>query len=299
MPHVVSGRQGRTRRSTSARLAATVGAFAVAAAVTPAGATAADPGRTAARATSETFQVATFNILGASHTTSPARGFDTYKPRMRRTVRLIERRGFDIVGFQEYQTPQHELFLKRTDGAWGVYPGLQEGRRPVQNSIVWRKADWTLVEKHLYEIPYFGGNLVPQPYVKLRNGSGHEVWVINTHNPADARGPAQKWRDQAVAIQAELANELRETGLPVFLVGDFNDRDEAFCDLTAQAPHLTAANGGGWRNQVCDPPPRSRIDWVFLSKTVTVHGYHEIAREELTGITDHNVIYADVAVPTP
>jgi endonuclease/exonuclease/phosphatase family metal-dependent hydrolase len=294
MPHVTSGRRGR-----AARLVGACAGLAVAAALTPLGQhAAAEPAAAARAATSESFRVATFNILGASHTTSPGRGFDTYEPRMRRTVRLIERRGFDIVGFQEYQTPQHELFLKRTAGAWGVYPGLQEGRRPVQNSIVWRKSEWTLVEKHLYKIPYFGGTMVAQPYVKLRHTDGHEVWVVNTHNPADARGPAQKWRDQAVAIQAELANDLQRTGVPIFVVGDFNDRDEAFCDLTAAAPHLTAANGGGWRGTKCDPPPRSRIDWVFLSKSADVHAYGEIAREELTHITDHNVIYADVSVPT-
>jgi endonuclease/exonuclease/phosphatase family metal-dependent hydrolase len=294
MPHVTSAPRGRT-----ARLASACVALALAAALAPAGHHAtADPSPAAARTTtSETLRIATFNILGASHTTKPASGFDTYEPRMRRTVRLIERRGFDIVGLQEYQTPQHELFLKRTAGAWGVYPGLQEGRRPVQNSIVWRKSEWRLVEKHLYEIPYFNGTMVPQPYVRLQHTDGHEVWVVNTHNPADARGPAQKWRDQAVAIQADLANELRATGVPVFVVGDFNDRDEAFCDLTGLAPHLTAANGGGWRNQVCDPPPRSRIDWIFLSKILDVLAYREIPREELTHITDHNVIYADVAVP--
>jgi endonuclease/exonuclease/phosphatase family metal-dependent hydrolase len=292
MPHVTSTRRGRT-----ARLATACLGLALTAALAPAGHQAtADP--SAARAAEiEPLRIATFNILGASHTTKPSRGFDDYKPRMRRSVRLIERRGFDIVGLQEYQTPQHELFLKRTAGSWGVYPGLKEGRRPVQNSIVWRKSEWTLAERHLYEIPYFRGTMVAQPYVKLRHTDGREVWVVNTHNPADAKGPAQKWRDQAVAIQAALANELRETGVPVFVVGDFNDRDEAFCDLTAAAPHLTAANGGGWRGAKCNPPPRSRIDWIFLSKTLDVLDYREIPRERLTRITDHNVIYADVAVP--
>jgi endonuclease/exonuclease/phosphatase family metal-dependent hydrolase len=292
MPHVTSARRGRT-----ARLAAAGLGLALATTLAPAGPHAAADPSPAGTTTTEPFRVATFNILGASHTTSPSRGFDGYKPRMRRTVRLIERRGFDIVGLQEYQSPQHKLFLKRTAGAWGVYPGLQEGRRPVQNSIVWRRSEWTLVEKHLYKIPYFGGTMVAQPYVKLRHTDGHEVWVVNTHNPADARGPAQKWRDQAVAIQAALANELQRTGVPIFLVGDFNDRDKAFCDLTAAAPHLTAANGGGWRGGTCAPPPRSRIDWIFLSKALDVLDYREIPRERLTRITDHNVIYADVAVP--
>src|SRR5688500_14774229 len=82
------------------------------------------PATAAAPVMSETFRVATFNVLGASHTVNSTR-FDTYKPRMRRTVRLINEQAFDIVGFQEYQYEQHEMFLRLTGGSWGVYPGLE------------------------------------------------------------------------------------------------------------------------------------------------------------------------------
>ena len=247
---------------------------------------------------SQPFTVATFNILGASHTENPARGFDTYKPRMRRTVRLINEQGFDIVGFQEYQKPQHELFVRLTAGSWGVYPGLEAGRRPVQNSIVWRTDEWRIVEKRLYEIPYFGGNLVKQPYVKLRNrAEGFEVWVINTHNPADSRGPAQQYRDRAMAIQVDLANRLQQSGLPVFLVGDFNETGEAFCWITGRSD-LKAANGGSWDGDQCRPPRGIRIDWVFLSRRLPVLDYVDLDTDFTRQITDHHVIYSQVQAPT-
>lgn len=246
---------------------------------------------------SESFRVATFNVLGASHTETGRRGFDGYQPRMRRMIGLFERRGLDVVGMQEYQWPQHELFKKLTGSTWGVYPGTELGRGPSQNSIAWRNAEWTLVEKHMYKIPYFYGKLVAQPYIKLRSTrSGHEIWVINTHNPADARGPAQHWRDQAIAIQAELANRLERTGRPVFLTGDFNDREDAFCDLTA-ASNLTAANGGYWYGGVCRPPSKMKIDWIFLSKSARVHSYTHWDNHVTDSISDHPLIYSDVSVP--
>ena len=247
---------------------------------------------------SEPFRVATFNVLGASHTENGGRnGFDTYEVRMRKTVRLINKKAFDIVGFQEYQLPQHELFLRRTKGTWGVYPGLEAGRRPLANSIVWRTDEWTIVEKKLYTIPYFRGKLVQQPYIKLRHTQGgQEVWVINTHNPADSKGPAEQYRERAEEIQVELANRLESTGLPVFLVGDFNERDDAFCTITG-GTSLKAANGGGWDGGSCRPPSRMRIDWIFLSKAAQVHSYTDLDTARVRSITDHKVIFSDVSVP--
>jgi endonuclease/exonuclease/phosphatase family metal-dependent hydrolase len=252
---------------------------------------------TAARVSpAEPFTVATFNVLGASHTENPDRGFATYPSRMRRTVRLIEARGFDIVGFQEYQWRQHELFVQLTAGRWKVYPGLSLGRRPVQNSIVWRADQWQPVERRTYRIPYFDGKLVVQPYVRLRQRStGQEVWVINTHNPADSRGPAQRWRDQAVAIQIDLANRLEQTGVPVFLVGDFNDREEAFCPITAATNLKAAAPGGGWSDGVCRAPRYTRVDWVFLSRPLDVLEYVLLDNAETDYITDHPVVWAEVS----
>jgi endonuclease/exonuclease/phosphatase family metal-dependent hydrolase len=255
------------------------------------------PAPEAARASmSAPFRVATFNILGANHTLHGRNGFATYESRMVKTIALLERRELGIVGFQEYQGVQHEMFMRRTEGAYGVYPGLEAGRRPLANSIVWRKSDWSIVEKRLYKIPYFRGKLVEQPYVKLRNDEGVEVWVINTHNPADAKGPAQKYRNRAMAIQAELADDLERTGVPVILLGDFNERDEAFCAITGGSD-LKAVNGGGWPDGRCDPPSWMRIDWIFVSKSAEVVDYVDLENKVTQYITDHHLIYSDLSVP--
>ena len=40
------------------------------------------------------------------------------------------------------------------------------------------------------------------PYVLLRNvESQRTVWFFNTHNPADAYGPAQQYRNRATALE--------------------------------------------------------------------------------------------------
>lgn len=242
------------------------------------------------------FRVASFNILGASHT-GPRSSFDDYKPRMRRTLRVIDRRAFTVVGLQEFQKVQYDMFMRRTDGAWGVYPGLEEGLRPVQNSIIWRTDTWERVEAHTYQIPYFHGNIVDQPYVKLRNkATGATVWVIDTHNPANTKGDASAYRQTALENQAALVNTLKTTGVPVLLVGDFNDRDHAFCFLTSEAP-LKAANGGS-NGSTCSPPSPRIIDWIFLSPSVQVQKYAWLDRA-VDDITDHKVPYADVSVPLP
>jgi endonuclease/exonuclease/phosphatase family metal-dependent hydrolase len=256
-------------------------------------ATAATPSQRTAQM-SATFRVSTFNILGASHT-GPRSRFDDYKPRMRRTLRVLDTYDFSVVGLQEFQKPQYDMFMSRTAGAWGVYPGLEEGRRPVQNSIIWRKSEWQRVEAHTYKIPYFYGKLVDEPYVKLRNkASGATVWVIDTHNPADSHGDASAYRQRALVNQAALVNTLDDTGVPVLLVGDFNDRDKPFCYLTSQAP-LEAANGGSNDGKCVLPTPRF-IDWIFQSPSVQVSGWSWLEKQVAT-ITDHKVPYADVAVP--
>ena len=173
----------------------------------------------------------------------------------------------------------------------------RKGRRPVQNSIVWRQDEWKIVEKRLYSIPYFYGKLVKQPYIKLRNrAEGFEVWVINTHNPADSRGPAQQYRNRAMAIQVELANRLQQSGLPVFLVGDFNETSEAFCWITGQTD-LKAANGGTWYGDQCRPPRGMRVDWVFMSQRLPVLGFIDLHTDLTQQITDHHVIYSEVQAP--
>ncbi len=105
-------------------------------------------------------------------------------------------------------------------------------------------------------VPYFGAGSSSSPWSCCGTCRPHRrAWFLNTHNPADARGPAQYLRDEAVRIQIAAVNRLRaETPfLPVFFTGDMNDREEFFCPVTART-ELRAANGGSNVGGVCTLP---------------------------------------------
>jgi|tagenome__1003787_1003787.scaffolds.fasta_scaffold20990051_18 endonuclease/exonuclease/phosphatase family metal-dependent hydrolase len=250
---------------------------------------------TAVKRSGTMFRVATFNLLGANHTEHSSR-FATYDVRMPKAIQLIDQQDFSIVGLQEFQIPQYDLWSASQSTSWGVYPGMEEGRRPVQNSIIWRKDTWSLVEKHLYEIPYFHGRMVPEPYVKLRNNSGDTVWVIDTHNPADTHGPAERYRNRAEQIQIDLVKQLEGTGVPVLLVGDFNEKADVYCNITGNT-NMQATNPGSWSGGTCHPPRYIRIDWIFRSPDLQSSNYTALDNDLVHQITDHKVIYSDLNIP--
>ena len=65
-----------------------------------------------------------------------------------------------------------------------------------------------------------------------------------------------------MAIEAErnLVIKLRGTGRPVFLTGDLNDREKAFCPLTAGKLMLAPQSVP---SMTCAPPAKLWIDWIF------------------------------------
>lgn len=249
------------------------------------------------------FRVASFNVLGASHTGPGGNkpGYASGNTRMAWAVQLIRGNNISVVGLQEFEKTQYGTFNRMTGGSWGVYPGLQVGNKGVRNSIAWNSSVWELVEAHTIPIPYFHGNLVPMPYVLLKHHeTGRFAWFINIHNPASTRGPAQHWRDIATNKEIALMNDLQEPqssnmqGIPTFLTGDFNEKAEAFCRVTAGA-NAQAANGG--TTSPCQLPSNHGIDWIFGSTPgVTFSGYARLDGGLVNRVSDHPLIYSDVTL---
>ena len=240
------------------------------------------------------FVISSFNVLGSSHTSGSGKrpGMASGRTRAGFAASLIRRHGSDVVGFQELQGDQLAVMQRRT--GMDFYPGFALRRRDTENSIGWRRDTWVAVEKHTVTIPYFNGNGRPMPYVRLRNiQTGIEAWFANFHNPADTHRyhRQQRYRDRATSIQVALANRLiRETGLPVFITGDMNERDEYFCRMTGGAPMIAAR--GGSNSGGCKPGNPRAVDWIFGSQGVDFTGYFE-DRSRLVGrTTDHPVIVA-------
>ena len=255
----------------------------------------------AASEMSSTFRVASFNVLGANHTggrgTHP--NMASGATRTEYLVRLLDLRGLNVAGLQEFQRSQYDKFMSLTKGAWGAYPGNQLSNYATHNSIVWRTSQWELLEAKTLPIPYFNGTKVPMPYVLLRNiASGRLVWFANFHNPASGkrRGDQSKWRATAAAMEIALANQLWESGVPLILTGDMNEQSTYFCKMTTQAP-MRSASGGSFASTTCRPPSERRIDWVFGSNFVQFSNYQVHRGDLIRRTSDHPMIVADVSVP--
>ncbi len=258
-------------------------------------------GRVPVGATAPTpVRISSFNLLGAGHTVPGGgrKGFASGATRMQWSMSLLQLHDVDVVGFQEFQPPQYSAFMAQAGSQYGVYPGAQLGPAAMANSIAYRLDKWELISATGIDIPYFKGNPIKMPLILLKNRqTGRQMYFSNFHNPADAQGPAQQYRNQATQIQVNMVNNLRATtGLPVFITGDMNDREEYFCPITTQAS-MKAANGGGSGPGACSMPPKPwQVDWIFGSPEVTFANYVADRSPLVARSTDHPMVVADATV---
>lgn len=224
------------------------------------------------------FRVASYNVLGAGHTAPGGnrRGWASGTTRIRWALEHLRSYDVSVAGLQEFQTPQATTFLAAAP-TWTAFPGPAAGRSGVRNSIVWDTTTWSAIETRTTQVPYFGGSRLPMPHVLLEHRTtGQRIWFANYHNPADARGNAERWRDLATTEQIALFNQLR-TQHPLVVTGDMNEREEYLCRAGREAA-LHAANGGYVdANGTCTYPRPLGVDWILGSDPVTFTDY---ARDE-------------------
>jgi hypothetical protein len=241
------------------------------------------------------FTVSSFNVLGAGHTAGRG-GLAPGPSRMHGAVGLLTGNDVSVAGLQEFQEPQYHTFMALVGGTYDAYPGLSLGSQPVQNSIIWRQADWSLVEAHTLSVPYFHGHHVPMPYVLLRNRhTGTEMWFYNSHNPADAHGPAGHWRAVATSMEAALARNLTADGTPMIVTGDMNDRAPFACPF-AQGTGMHSADGAYYSGG-CHLPRHTNVDWIFGSSSLDFSSFVTDRSSQSRRISDHPMVRADVTVP--
>jgi hypothetical protein len=241
------------------------------------------------------FTVSSFNVLGAGHTAGKG-GLAPGPARMHGAVGLLTGNNVSVAGLQEFQAAQYHTFMAMVGGTYDAYPGLSLGVQPVQNSIIWKQADWSLVEAHTLSIPYFHGNRVPMPYVLLRNRhTGTEVWFYNSHNPADAHGPAGRWRAIATSMEATLARNLTADGTPMIVTGDMNDRAPFACPF-AQRTGMHSADGAYYSGG-CHLPRHTNVDWIFGSSQLDFSAFVTDRSSQSRRISDHPMVRAAVTVP--
>jgi len=243
-----------------------------------------------------TFTMASFNLLGSSHSKhgGSAPRFGTGTSRLNGALQILAQHQISVVGYQEFQPDQHNAFLQRAKG-WQMYPGLTMGRRAGENSVAWRDDTWEMVKPGLIPIPYFNGRIRPMPYVLLRHKqTGVLAYFSTFHNPANIGGNMQRFRTEATSREIKLFNQLETTGTPQFVTGDMNERDEYFCRVTGATP-LTAA-AGGTNDGGCRPPKPTQIDWIFGSPGVVWNNYIVDRSPLVRRTTDHPVVVATVTI---
>ena len=238
------------------------------------------------------FRVASFNLLGDSHTGPGGNkpGFPDAGPRMDMAIAALRNSDVDVVGFQEMESSQYNMFSARA-GEYSLYPGLAMGDKSVRFNIAWRSSVWQMVDAHTLSIPYAGGSRIEMPVVLLESiATGRRAWFANFHNPADTPnlGNNGRWRAEAAGIEISHLTALhQEQDIPVIATGDYNEREEIFCRFTAGGVFTAAA--GGSNSGGCLPPSGMQVDWIFGSSGVDFDNYY------ITGVgnaSDHNMVNA-------
>lgn len=247
-----------------------------------------------------TFKVSSFNILGADHTDGRRgrKGYALSDVRMKWTWQLIKRHQVSVIGFQELQQPQFDVFERKAAATYDWFPGDIETRGFLRNTIAWRQDTWRLVSTSWMFVPYFKGEELRMPVVLLQHlASGQQIYFMNFHNPADVRGNQLKWRLKGQRRQIDLVNELRATsGLPVFWTGDMNSTKQVFCRVTRMTG-MVSASGGSRTPTSCSPPRPLRIDYIFASAGTTFSGFVADRSEKVRKASDHPMIVATATVP--
>lgn len=242
------------------------------------------------------FRIATFNVLGNAHT-QPYAHDDNFAPdriRAEWMADLLRQLGSpDIIGTQEAEPAQLDDIMRATGGRYEAWPGntTPNGSR---SSLLWRTDVWKAVQKDTITIPFIKYQR-QQPVVKLQNlQTGRSIWVISVHNaPRDF----QKQRDQALNTEIRKIKELRDTGLPVFIVGDFNEKQHAFCEVVGRTD-LRTPMGGSASKSSCSPPDRlMRVDWIFGGADVAFDTFTMDRSPLKRWVNDHAIPVSSVTIP--
>lgn len=224
-----------------------------------------------------TAKVASFNVLGASHTAAGGNKPE-YKSGVDRVPGMVDqlkKHNVEIAGLQEFQDSQQDAFKKAAPG-YALFGDKD-------NFVTWKTDRYETVDQKLFDIPYFEGNIRKMPAVKLKDKqTGKEVWVISVHNPADTKDHPKNAANRAEAIKRERAfiEDLKKSGVPVIITGDFNDDAEARNGMTA-----------GGLTHVADPKGDARnIDWVFGTSGVQFGATTRDTSPRDSKVSDHPIV---------
>lgn len=240
------------------------------------------------------YQVGTFNVLGSQHTRGSSR-YASGTTRAGFVADLVTSRGVDVIGLQEVQDDQLAVLRRRLSG-YGNWPGQALGGNGNRLQLFWDAGQFEMVDAYSFDTT-FDHQRRPIPVVRLRHlASGSESWHMVVHN-----SPREQEADRDAATGTEIAQvgSLRASGLPVFVVGDMNEKEEWFCRVGG-ATGLQAANGGSTAGGCALPPRPLRIDWLMGAggeqASMTWSGYVRDTSSLVQRTSDHDFLYATATI---
>lgn len=126
-----------------------------------------------------------------------------------------------MAGLQEPWAGQLQAILTAARGRYAAFPDPAEGDLAVESPLLWDTRRYEATRKTVIRTQFIR-RVMPRPVVRLRDkATGRQFWVMNIHN---APWDYQEKRNRATAAQIAKIQELEESGLPVFYVGDFNEK---------------------------------------------------------------------------
>lgn len=255
------------------------------------------------------FRVASFNVLGASHTDGPGANkpsWPSWSVRIEKSLNVIQSKELDIIGFQEFE-PSQRNYLKQKLPNYGMSSKGKES-----DSIMWNGDKFELVSEGTWQTTYFGGK-IQEPWVKLRDVSTQqEFHVMNVHDPINrGQGDAQTRYENAKA-HLQKVNELKAEA-PVLLTGDFNSaysNDAGAGAATNEQLTYCVLTKGGMndaydlsvpRQAKCPNKPKNMknfIDHIYLTSELDVSSFDYVESGANSNGADHPTIFADVTIPS-
>lgn len=243
-------------------------------------------GQTGAR-----YIVGTLNMLGHSHT-RPGGNKSWLPPSSVRTPRAVAHitaAGVGVVALQEFEPIQVRQFRAAAGATWGLFVGADA------EAVAWRNDTFALVKGWTVPITYFHGHIRHMPVVLLQSKiTGQVALYTSFHNPATLRttGNQQHWRDVATAREVALAAQAVQVNIPIFVLGDMNEKASAFCKFTQTGVLIAAA--GGSNQGGCHPPTFPGIDWIFATPGTPFTGFAVDRSTMSQKFTDHALVMASV-----
>ena len=248
------------------------------------------------RKKSLSFRLASMNALGNGHSRAYAHDDHFGPSRMRAewTAQALINNGIDVVGLQEPDAGQLSGILRAANGRYVAYPGPHKGDLGVETTILWDTTKFEAVKRSTMVNQFIARNL-KRPIVRLREkASGREFWVVNIHNAPRAY---QDKRNKAVKVQLAKIKQLEATNIPVFYIGDFNEKATILCKVLRQTGLVTPKGGRLTKQGKCVTPKSMRVDWIFGSKSVKWTGFAYTKPPLARLATDHWVPVVNVQVP--